>query len=80
MVECVPLREAPSPVTVTQLSDIMERLVMIQYVILDFLSFEVFLINVARTVHVPLQVILSMPAHVILDTLEQIVNLDHVMP
>ena len=66
--------------TVTQLSDIMERLVMIQFVILDSLSFEVFLINVALTVHVPLQVILSMPAHVMLDTLEQIVNLDHAMP
>ena len=78
--EFVPFQEAPSPVTVTQLSDIMERLVMIQYVILGFLSFEVFLINAAPTVHVPLQVILSMPAHVILDTLEQIVNLDHVMP
>ena len=77
--EFVPFQEAPSPVTVTQLLDIMERLVMIQFVISDSPLFEVFLINVVPMVHVQLQVILSMPAHVILDTLEQIVNLDHVM-
>ena len=77
--EFVPFQEAPSPVIVTQLLDIMERLVMIQYVILDSLLFEVFLINVVPMVPVQLQVILNMPAHVILDTLEQIVNLDHVM-
>ena len=77
--EFVPFQEAPSPVIVTQLLDIMERLVMIQYVILDSLLSEVFLINVVPMVPVQLQVILNMPAHVILDTLEQIVNLDHVM-
>lgn len=80
MVECVPFQGAHSPVTVTQQLDIMEQHVMTQYVILDSLSSEVYLISVVPTVHVPLQLILSIPAHVILDILVQIVNSDRAMP